>query len=111
MKWVEHRLCPTFEALYGPGTDLGGAAGKKMICIMVCCSKNQTDLSISHSRHAQDNAPYHHKRDLWAAWRETLRENFTHEGHKKAQIRPVFGHLHPKMEWIPAGEATLPLPH
>ena len=28
---------------------------------------------------------------LWAAWRETLRENFTHEGHKKAQIRPVLG--------------------
>ena len=27
MKWVEHRLCPTFEALYGPGTDLGGVAG------------------------------------------------------------------------------------
>ena len=29
---------------------------------------------------------------LWAAWRETLRENFTHEkGHKKAQISLFLG--------------------
>ena len=34
-KWVNGRLMPTFEKLYGPGTDLGGADGKKMIVIMV----------------------------------------------------------------------------
>ena len=43
MRWVEHRLLPTFASLYGPGTELGGATGLKMILIM-------------------DNAPYHHKR-------------------------------------------------
>lgn len=36
MQWVEGRLLPTFEALYGQGTPLGGATGKKMILIMVC---------------------------------------------------------------------------
>jgi hypothetical protein len=34
MKWAENRLCPTFDALYGPGTKLGGVNGKKMILIM-----------------------------------------------------------------------------
>ena len=42
---VEHRLEPTFNALYGPGTSLGGQAGKKMVVIM-------------------DNAPYHHRRSF-----------------------------------------------
>ena len=33
-QWVEGRLMPTFEALYGKGTALGGENGKKMIVIM-----------------------------------------------------------------------------
>ena len=36
MNWVQHRLAPTFNAVFGPGTELGGVDGKKMICIMVC---------------------------------------------------------------------------
>ena len=43
-QWVEGRLMPTFEALYGPGTKLGGEKGKKMIVIMVC-AHNASDLS------------------------------------------------------------------
>ena len=52
MQWVEHRLYPTFEALYGPGTDLGGPTGKKMICIMVC-------LTISKNHKFIDNSQLH----------------------------------------------------
>ena len=33
---VNGRLMPTFDKLYGPGTELGGENGKKMIVIMVC---------------------------------------------------------------------------
>ena len=33
-KWVQHRLMPTFDAAYSPGTELGGVSGKKMIVIM-----------------------------------------------------------------------------
>ena len=38
MKWVQGRLMPTFQALYGPGTELGGELGKKMVVIMGKCS-------------------------------------------------------------------------
>ena len=43
-KWVNGRLMPTFEKLYGPGTDLGGADGKKMIVIMVCACQLHPSL-------------------------------------------------------------------
>eukprot|EP01047_Picozoa_sp_COSAG01_P026436 COSAG01_NODE_1704_length_9434_cov_159.120193_3_plen_435_part_00 len=33
MDWVRGRLIPTFEALYGKGTALGGRDGKKMIVV------------------------------------------------------------------------------
>ena len=38
MKWVQGRLMPTFQALYGPGTELGGESGKNMVVIMGKCS-------------------------------------------------------------------------
>ena len=44
-QWVEGRLMPTFEALYGPGTKLGGEKGKKMIVIMVCAHNASDFLS------------------------------------------------------------------
>ena len=46
MNWVEHRLVPTFNAVFGPGTELGGVEGKKMICIMVCTKVPVFILSI-----------------------------------------------------------------
>ena len=35
MNWVKDRLCPTFEAVYGSGTTLGGDAGKTMIVVVM----------------------------------------------------------------------------
>jgi hypothetical protein len=46
MNWVQHRLVPTFNAVFGPGTELGGVEGKKMICIMVCTKVPVFILSI-----------------------------------------------------------------
>jgi hypothetical protein len=42
-QWVNGRLMPTFDKLYGPGTELGGENGKKMIVIMVC-THNASDF-------------------------------------------------------------------
>ena len=51
MQWVEGRLMPTFDALYGPGTTLGGAAGKKMTVIMVCIHKALDSFVVSSFSH------------------------------------------------------------
>jgi hypothetical protein len=71
MKWVQGRLMPTFEALYGPGTELGGEQGKKMIVIMgkcnsfLCCELlHPSPHSFEMPVYMADNAPYHHKRSF-----------------------------------------------